>query len=108
MQKLVITTALAALLAAGYVHTAQAEQTNGTTATPVIAEAPASNSGDDLKAKWKEKFQRLDTNKDGKIDKNEAKADKDLSKAFMAISKKGKLDEADYIKWQEKLKKKRG
>ncbi len=46
-----------------------------------------------------EGFSKLDANKDGVIDRKEAKADKNLSKAFKKIAKKGKLDQEGYDKW---------
>jgi len=47
-------------------------------------------------------FVKLDTNKDGAIDKKEAKKNKKLSKSFKKLAKKGKIDQAGFTKWFEK------
>ena len=46
-------------------------------------------------------FKKLDKNHDGMIDKNEAKADKALSKEFKKVAKNGKLDQQGYNKWEQ-------
>ena len=46
------------------------------------------------------KFKKLDKNKDGFIEKSEAKRNKLLNKEFNKIAKEGKLDEASFAAWE--------
>ena len=45
-------------------------------------------------------FVQLDTNHDGVIDAQEAKADPALAAVFEDVATDGKLDEADYTDWK--------
>lgn len=63
---------------------------------PESAPAPA-----EMSAAAKE-FAKLDSNKDGSIDKKEAKKNKKLSKSYKKLAKNGKLDEPTFTKWFEK------
>lgn len=47
-----------------------------------------------------QQFQQLDTNRDGYIDRAEAKHMKSLEQDFAKISKDGKVDEADFAAWE--------
>lgn len=47
-------------------------------------------------------FQKLDTNKDGAIDKKEAKKNKKLARSFKKLAKAGKVNEEAFTKWFEK------
>ena len=60
--------------------------------------APAKAGGDDVITQM---FKKLDANKDGAIDKTEAKNDAALSKSFKKIAKNGKLDMNGYQKWEQ-------
>ena len=44
-------------------------------------------------------FDKLDGNKDGIIDVEEAKADNELDEVFAAIATQGKLSREKYIEW---------
>ncbi|MEK6748333.1 MAG: calmodulin [Pseudomonadota bacterium] len=46
-------------------------------------------------------FTKLDANKDGSIDKQEAAANTALAKSFDSVAKTGKLSEADFGVWQK-------
>lgn len=102
MQKTLLSTAIIGLLLST-TSVFAVESANHEMNTAAQAPAPAANP--EMAAKpdtqAREKFQALDKNHDGKIDKKEAKADKDLNKSFKKIAKKGKLDESGYINWQQ-------
>jgi len=65
--------------------------------------APGMNMHHDInmQTQLREQFRKLDTNKDGVIDKQEARHDKALSKAFKDVAKKGKINETEYMHWQQ-------
>jgi len=67
---------------------------------PQAAPAPAAKTAkpDRLQAM----FDKLDANHDGMIDKNEAKANKRLSRSFNKVAKNGKLDKDGFMKWEKK------
>lgn len=52
---------------------------------------------------WHRQFVKLDANKDGVIDANEAKADSALSAAFANIAASGKLDYKGFVAWKKSL-----
>ncbi|MDH4273462.1 MAG: EF-hand domain-containing protein [Gammaproteobacteria bacterium] len=57
----------------------------------MAAEAAATNAD----------FVKLDVNKDGSIDKQEAAANAALAKTYDNVAKGGKLSEADFASWQK-------
>lgn len=75
------------------------DQASGAPASSAMSEeepAPAKMS-----AAAKE-FMKLDINKDGSIDRKEAKKNKKLSRSFKKLAKAGKVNEAAFTKWYEK------
>lgn len=100
MQKTLLSTAIVGLLLSSAAVFAAETATQSTGAATV---SPAASSDISVKpdSQLREKFQALDKNHDGTIDRKEAKADKQLHKSFKKIAKKGKLDESGYINWQQ-------
>lgn len=56
---------------------------------------------------WHSQFVKLDANKDGVIDANEAKANSTLSAAFATVAPNGKLDYKGFVAWKKSLTSKR-
>ena len=118
MKKTVLSLAGAVFLLSG-IAAGAAEEAGGTAASPAAPEHGQMNpcasghermnpcvSGHAVSSRMHKKFMRLDKNKDGFVDKTEAKRNKALSGAFDQIAPDGKLDEAGFAAWLKSQKKK--
>lgn len=83
MKKTLVIASLATCLASGYALAAE-------TATGVPGENTATHKA----------FIKLDANKDGYIERNEAKANPALKRDFSKVAKHGKLNESEFSAWE--------
>jgi Ca2+-binding EF-hand superfamily protein len=72
----------------------------------LIALFPLAVSAGEMQSTYKETFKKLDTNKDGYISKDEAMADKELSKDWSHADKNsdGKVEESEFSAFEENMK----
>jgi Ca2+-binding EF-hand superfamily protein len=66
---------------------------------------PFAASAGEMQSTYKETFKKLDTNNDGYISKDEAMADKELSKDWSNADKNrdGKLEESEFSAFEENM-----
>jgi phosphate-selective porin len=74
------------------------------TAAPAASTTPQANQAIAMETQWRTQFKKLDKNHDGVIDRKEARKDKGLYKEFKKVAKNGKLNETEFLKWQESKK----
>lgn len=93
MNKTLVVASLATCLISGNVLAADSNlygSTAHTTKTAATSESPAIHRT----------FQRLDANKDGYIELNEAKSNATLTRDFSKVAKSGKLSESEFSAWE--------
>ena len=96
MKKTIQTLAAVSVLTMGM--TAFAAEEEG---APSMPQATQTQPAMKVDAKIHKLFVKLDKNKDGYIDKSEAKSNKALFKTYGSISQAGKLDEAEFAAWEQ-------
>lgn len=101
MLKSVQKLALASLVCSSFVVSPLAFSADEVMDEPA-SEAAAPMVTSKLESAATKEFAKLDTNKDGSIDKKEAKKNKKLARSFKKLAKKGKVDQAAFTKWYEK------
>lgn len=92
MNKTLVITSLAVCVASGYVYAVESGiyGTANSPSTATAGESPAVHRT----------FLRLDVNKDGYIERNEAKSNATLTRDFFKVAKSGKLSESEFSAWE--------